>query len=518
MKRALLSVSDKTGLVELAQGLVAEDYEIISTGGTAKKLRDSGIQVMDVSEVTNFPEMMDGRVKTLHPAIHGGLLALRDKAEHMAQIKEQEITPIDLVVVNLYPFAETIKKEGVTLAEAIENIDIGGPSMIRSAAKNYQDVAVVTDPKDYQQVLKELKENQGEISKETKQKLAVKAFKQTANYDQMIYNYLAKIDSDNIDELPAELNLNYIKKMDLRYGENPHQKAAFYQDIDIDEASITTAKQLAGKELSFNNINDTNGALELVKEFTKPACAVIKHANPCGLAEADDLLTAYEKAYAGDPLSAFGSIIALNRKVDAKTATAIAGPDKFVEVVIAPDYEEKAIAILKERWQNLRILQTGDLNQNKTDKYDLKKVTGGLLVQDRDLLNYIEDELKVVTKRKPTEQEMKDLLFAWTAVKHVKSNAIVLAREQSLVGVGAGQMSRVDSMIIAARKAGERKEGSVVGSDAFFPFKDAIEEAAKNGATAIIQPGGSVRDEEVIKACDEHNIAMVFTGYRHFKH
>lgn len=521
-KRALISVSDKTGIVEFAQGLIDLDYEIISTGGTARKLSDKGIPVIAVSDVTGFPEMMDGRVKTLHPKIHGGLLALRNNPEHMNQLDEEGIIPIDMVVVNLYPFAKTISKEGVTLAEAIENIDIGGPSMIRSAAKNYRDVAVITEPDDYRGILKKLQEKDGELSLSTRQKLAVKSFEKTAKYDNMIFNYLRdQEDREQAveDKLPTDLNLSYRKIKNLRYGENPHQDAAFYMDEAVDEPSVTTAEQLHGKALSFNNINDTDGAFELIKEFSQPAVAVIKHANPCGLAVDDDLLTAYKKAYAGDPVSAFGSIVALNRKVDGKTAEQIAGPEKFVEVVIAPDYEDEALEVLKERWDNVRILKTGELTRDCTmDKYELKKVTGGLLVQDRNLLTYNADELEVVTAKEPTVAEMDDLLFAWIGVKHVKSNAIVMARDQALVGVGAGQMSRVDSMIIAGRKADDRTEGAVVASDAFFPFRDAIDEAAKQGIKAIIQPGGSIRDEEVIEACDEHGIAMVFTGNRHFRH
>ena len=522
-KRALISVSDKTGIAELVKELVNHDYEIISTGGTAKTLRDNGIEVIDVSEVTQFPEMLAGRVKTLHPKIHGGLLALRDNQQHQKQLKAHQIKPIDMVVVNLYPFAETISKKGVSLEEAIENIDIGGPSMLRSAAKNYRDVTVVTDPEDYSQILIELTENEGQITADTRYRLAVKVFQQTAAYDRMIYSYLAeqqqKSPVKEAEGLPDNFFLNFNKIMDLRYGENPHQRAAFYENKEITEPSVTTACQLAGKELSFNNINDTDGAWELIKEFKEPAVAVIKHANPCGLAVADDQLTAYEKAYAGDPLSAFGSIVALNRKVDQKTARAISGPDKFVEVVIAPDYEEESLEILKERWKNLRILKTDSLNQKQQkDKYELKKVIGGLLVQDRNLLQYDEDKLKVVTETSVDSRQMKTLLFAWKAVKHVKSNAIVMVRDRALVGVGAGQMSRVDAMIIAARKAGDRAQGAVVASDAFFPFPDAIEEAAKQGIVAIIQPGGSIRDDEVIMAANEHGIAMVTTGNRHFRH
>ncbi|ACL70954.1 bifunctional phosphoribosylaminoimidazolecarboxamide formyltransferase/IMP cyclohydrolase [Halothermothrix orenii] len=533
-KRALLSVSDKRGIVKMARGLVDLGYEIISTGGTARKLREGGLEVIDVSQITRFPEMMDGRVKTLHPAIHGGLLALRDNSGHMEQLEEQGIKPIDMVVVNLYPFAETISRPGVTLEEAIENIDIGGPSMIRSAAKNYCSVAVVTDPDDYDKILTELNENDGDLSLKTRQRLAVKAFRMTAEYDTTIFDYLqgrnerdkketskAKSSKEEADIVfPEVISLNYIKKQDLRYGENPHQRAVFYRETNLKEPSITTAEKLHGKELSFNNINDANGALELVKEFTdRPAAAVIKHANPCGMAVADTLEEAYRKAHAGDPLSAFGSIVALNREVSPEVAREIAGKDKFVEVVIAPDYMTEALEILKNRWKNVRLLRTGDLFINREKPgYDMKKVTGGLLVQERDLAIINEDDLKIVTEVKPTEGQLRDLLFAWKVVKHVKSNAIVMAKDEMVVGVGAGQMSRVDAMIIAGRKSEGRQEGGVVASDAFFPFPDAIEEAAARGIKAIIQPGGSIRDDQVIEAANDHKIAMVFTGRRHFRH
>ncbi|MFW5985195.1 MAG: bifunctional phosphoribosylaminoimidazolecarboxamide formyltransferase/IMP cyclohydrolase [Halanaerobiaceae bacterium] len=519
-RRALVSVSDKTGIVDFVEGLVDLDYEIISTGGTAQKLRAGGIDVIDVSEVTQFPEMMDGRVKTLHPKIHGGLLALRDNEQHMEELDEQKIVPIDMVVVNLYPFAETINQEDVTLAEALENIDIGGPSMIRSAAKNFRDVAVVTEPDDYSSILTIMRENEGELPLEEKQNLAVKAFQKTAGYDQMIYDYLSTRDKKEKEGgLPDNFVLNVDKKMDLRYGENPHQKAAFYVDSRITEPSVTNAEKLHGKELSFNNINDTDGALELIKEFREPTAAVIKHTNPCGLATAENIHDAYVQAHAGDPMSAFGSIVALNRPVDVETAEEIAGPDKFVEVVIAPDYEQGAVDILAERWDSVRLLKTGDLQRESVrDEYEIKKVTGGLLVQDRNDLIYNEKDLEVVTDSKPDTAQMEDLLFAWTAVKHVKSNSIVMARNKALVGVGAGQMSRVDAMIIAGRKAGERTAGAVVASDAFFPFRDAIDKAAENQIEAIIQPGGSIRDDEVIEAANEHGIAMVMTGNRHFKH
>ncbi|AZO95576.1 bifunctional phosphoribosylaminoimidazolecarboxamide formyltransferase/IMP cyclohydrolase [Halocella sp. SP3-1] len=521
VKRALLSVSNKEGIVEFARGLNELGIELISTGGTAAKLTEAGLPVIGISEITDFPEMMDGRVKTLHPAVHGGILAVRDNKQHMTELAEQGITPIDLIVCNLYPFAETIAREGVSLEEAIENIDIGGPTMIRSAAKNNNDVVVVVNPENYNKVLKELKDNNGSVSKETKLELAYQAFHHTAEYDHLIQDYLAGvIEGGNDNHLPEVIMDRYQKKSNLRYGENPHQKAAFYQEKSFAEPSITTAKQLHGKELSFNNINDTNGALELVKEFEdRPAAAVIKHANPCGMAVADNIVEAYKNAHAGDPLSAYGSIVALNREVSGELAIEITGKDKFVEVVIAPGYSNQALDVLKNRWKNVRILEVGDLYINREKPgYDMKKVTGGLLVQARDIYQVKRDELEIVTDTKPTEEQLADLLFAWKVVKHVKSNAIVMARNGMIVGVGAGQMSRVDSMIIAGLKAEGRQEGGVVASDAFFPFPDAIEEAAAKGIKAIIQPGGSIRDEKVIEAANEYNIAMVFTGIRHFRH
>lgn len=519
INRALLSVSNKEGIVDLAKGLNELGVTLISTGGTARKLKEEGLPVVEISEITNFPEMMDGRVKTLHPAVHGGILAVRGNEEHMRELKEQGIETIDLVVCNLYPFAETIAKKDVTLEEAIENIDIGGPTMIRSAAKNNKDVAVVVDPDDYVDILEELRANNGFLTQERRLELAYKAFRHTAQYDHLIQDYLGNLVGKE-ETFPEVIQDRYIKKLDLRYGENPHQKAAFYQERELKEPSITTARQLHGKELSFNNINDTNGALELVKEFTdRPAAAVIKHANPCGMALGDTLLEAYKKAHAGDPLSAFGSIVAFNRQVTADVASEIAGEDKFVEVVIAPEFTDEALNILKERWKNVRLLETGELYINREEPgYDMKKVVGGLLVQERDILELKEDELEVVTEVKPTEEQMRDLLFSWKVVKHVKSNAIVMAKDEMIVGVGAGQMSRVDAMIIAGRKAEGRQQGGVVASDAFFPFPDAIEEAARKGIKAIIQPGGSVRDQQVIEAANEHGIAMVFTGRRHFRH
>ncbi len=520
VRQALISVSDKEGVVELARELHNLGVTIISTGGTGQKIEEAGLPVVGISEVTDYPEMMDGRVKTLHPAVHGGILALRDQEGHLEEIKGQGIKPIDLVICNLYPFEETIQQADVTLEEAIENIDIGGPTMIRSAAKNFQDVGVVVDPADYSRVVAELKENETSLSPQIKQKLAYKAFRHTAKYDQLIQNYLGDQLAEGTEDLSEVMLARYNKKMDLRYGENPHQEAAFYQEPELNEPSITSADQLYGKELSYNNINDTNGALELVKEFpNQPAAAVIKHANPCGMAVGDDLLTAYKQAHAGDPLSAFGSIVALNRKVTAEVAEEIADEDKFIEVVIAPAYESKALEILKARWDSVRLLKTGELYINRNNPgYDMKKVTGGLLVQERDIVELAADELEVVTETEPTEEQLRDLLFSWKVVKHVKSNAIVMAKDKMVVGVGAGQMSRVDAMILAGRKADGRQEGGVVASDAFFPFPDAIETAAEKGIKAVIQPGGSIRDEQVIEAANELEIAMVFTGRRHFRH
>ncbi|NLM97024.1 MAG: bifunctional phosphoribosylaminoimidazolecarboxamide formyltransferase/IMP cyclohydrolase [Halanaerobiaceae bacterium] len=521
IKRALISVSNKEGIVEFARNLSELGIEIISTGGTAKQLSEAGIRVKGISEITKFPEMMDGRVKTLHPCVHAGILAVRDNEGHMKELSEQGIETIDMVVCNLYPFAETIAREGVSLEEAIENIDIGGPTMIRSAAKNNKYVAVVVDPGDYNLIIEELKENNRSLSEETTLNLAYKAFHHTAQYDHLIQDYLSGIvKKDQEEDLPEVIMERYTKKYNMRYGENPHQKAAFYQEREQNEPSITTARQLHGKELSYNNINDANGALELVKEFTdEPAVAIIKHANPCGMAIGKTLKEAYLKAYEGDPVSAYGSIIALNGEVSADIASEIAGEGKFVEVIIAPSYTEEALEILKNRWKNIRILETGELYVNrKKPGYDMKKVVGGLLVQERDLHILKKEDLQFVTEVRPDEQQLRDLLFAWKVVKHVKSNAIVMAKDGMITGVGAGQMSRVDSMIIAGMKSGGRQEGGVVASDAFFPFPDAIEEAAQKGIKAIIQPGGSVRDDQAIETANIYGIAMVFTGVRHFKH
>ncbi|MFC1623710.1 bifunctional phosphoribosylaminoimidazolecarboxamide formyltransferase/IMP cyclohydrolase [Candidatus Omnitrophota bacterium] len=522
IKRALVSVSDKSGLEEFTKGLNELGVEILSTGGTAKLISSLGIPVRRVADYTGFPEMLDGRVKTLHPKIHGGLLALREDEDHMKQVKEHDIELIDMVVINLYPFEKTVAKKGVRLEEAIENIDIGGPSMLRSAAKNYKDVVVVCNPSRYKEVLEELKKNKGVLSDKLHFRLALEVFSKTSSYDNAIYEYLkgcldaeGQIPKSEESGFPEAVDLKFSKVQGLRYGENPHQKAGFYKDKSINVVGIANARQLHGKELSFNNIIDLDAALEIVKQFKGPAASVIKHTNPCGAAQDEDLGKAYINALDCDRTSAFGSIVGLNRKVDAGTAEAIASAG-FTECVIAPGYNEDALKIFKGK-KNLRLIEVGDLKGVEKD-YDLKKVVGGILVQDRDILDIGEKDLRVATKKKPTEKEMKSLLFGWKIVKHVRSNAIVLCQGTKTVGIGAGQMSRVDSMIIAIRKSGGRSKGATCASDAFFPKEDAIEEAKKAGITSIIQPGGSIRDEDVIKACDEAGISMVFTGARHFKH
>lgn len=525
MKRAMISVSNKTGVVEFAKGLHEMGIEIISTGGTAKALKDAGLPILSVSEVTRFPEMMDGRVKTLHPRVHGGILARRSNPEDLKELAAQGITPIDLVVVNLYPFAATIVRGGVDLDEALENIDIGGPSMIRAAAKNFKDVAVVVDADDYSAVLDEMRASGGELGFASRMKLAAKAFNHTASYDAMIDRYFAGLLREEAEgAFPKRVEIRLEKVMDLRYGENPHQGSAFYREMGAPQIhSVATAKQLYGKELSFNNLNDANGALELVREFAEPAAVVIKHANPCGAAVGATLAGAYEKAYAGDPLSAYGSVVAVNRMLDAATAEFMTSGNKFIEVVIAPAYEPAAQELLQTRWKNVRLLEVGELVTypelpTELPLWDVKRVLGGYLIQDLDREDLVEAELKVVTDARPTEAQLRDLRIAWKLAKHVKSNAIVLVKDGMVVGVGAGQMSRVDSMEIAISKAGERVKGAVAGSDAFFPFRDGIDRAAEAGVMAVIQPGGSIRDEDVIAACDEHGMAMVFTGMRHFKH
>jgi len=515
-------VSDKSGLDEFVKGLSGLGVEILSTGGTAKLISSLGIKVRSVSDYTGFPEMLDGRVKTLHPKIHGGLLSLRENKDHMEQVKKHGIELIDMVVVNLYPFEKTVAKEGVELEEAIENIDIGGPSMLRSAAKNFRDVVVVCNPDKYKEILEDLKKNNGAISDELHSKLGVEVFEKTSKYDTAIYDYLKKHLNGETrkakcekSDLPDALELKFEKVQALRYGENPHQKAGFYKDKNINVVGISNARQLHGKELSFNNIIDLDAALEIVKGFSEPAASVIKHTNPCGAAQAKALKKAYIDALDCDRVSAFGSIVGLNRKVDKDTAEAITSAG-FTECVIAPQYNEDALEVLKKK-KNLRLIEVGDLKGVEKD-YDLKKVVGGMLIQDRDILGIEQKDLKLVTKKKPTEDEMKSLVFGWEIVKHVRSNAIVLCSGTKTVGIGAGQMSRVDSMIIAIRKSAGRSKGSTCASDAFFPKEDAIEEAKKAGITSIIQPGGSIRDEDVIKACNEAGISMVFTGARHFKH
>ncbi len=513
IKRALISVSDKTGIEDLAGTLNKFGVEILSTGGTAKKIKELGIAVKDVSEYTGFPEMMNGRVKTLHPKIHGGLLALRENASHMEQAKKHNIGMIDMVVVNLYPFEKTVAKEGVGLSEAIENIDIGGPSMLRSAAKNYRSVAVITNPRQYPGIIKELEQNNGSLSESTLKNLAVEVFKRTSQYDSAIYSYLAP----SSGEFPATLNLTFEKVQDLRYGENPHQQAAFYKDPSSQEAAVSGAKQLQGKELSFNNIIDLNAAIEIVKEFQRPAASIIKHTNPCGAAEAPSLAEAYTDALECDRLSAFGSIVAFNGGVDKKLAEVVMREADFVECIIAPSFNAQAQEVFSKK-KNLRILELPGFRRTSEKETDLKKVVGGLLVQDMDLKVTREGDLETVTKKAPTNEQIGSLLFAWKIVKHLKSNAIVLCRGTKTVGIGAGQMSRVDSVIISCRKAGDKTRGSVLASDAFFPKADAIEQAHQAGIEAIIQPGGSKADEQIIEACNKFGITMVFTGCRHFKH
>ena len=526
IRRALLSVSDKTGILEFAQALVAMDVELLSTGGTAKLLAEAGLPVIEVSDHTGHPEIMDGRVKTLHPKIHGGILARRGQDD--AVMAENNIAAIDLVVVNLYPFAATVANPDCTLPDAIENIDIGGPTMVRAAAKNHNDVTIVVNADDYVTVLEQMQANSGVVDHATRFDLAIKAFEHTAEYDGMIANYFgARLDSiecaDECDhehsEFPRTYNIQVSKKQDLRYGENSHQAAAFYVENDIQEASVATAQQLQGKALSFNNIADTDAALECVKEFDQPACVIVKHANPCGVALGDNILAAYERAYQTDPTSAFGGIIAFNQELDAATAQAIIDR-QFVEVIIAPTVSDEASAVLSAK-QNVRVLECGDWAGQLTDGYDFKRVNGGLLIQERDFGMVEMEDLTVVTKRQPTEAELKDLMFTWKVAKYVKSNAIVYCKDGMTIGVGAGQMSRVYSAKIAGIKAADENlevVGSVMASDAFFPFRDGIDAAAAAGITAVIQPGGSMRDEEVIAAADEAGIAMVFTGMRHFRH
>jgi phosphoribosylaminoimidazolecarboxamide formyltransferase/IMP cyclohydrolase len=548
IKRALVSVSDKTGIVDFARALVEFGVEIISTGGTAKALRDAGLEVVDISDVTGFPEMMDGRVKTLHPRVHGGLLALRDNPEHVNAMRQHGINPIDMVVVNLYPFAETIRRPGVTRAEAIEQIDIGGPAMIRSAAKNAQDVAVVVSATSYNQIIDEMKRHEGALSPATRERLAYEAFQQTANYDAMVSGYLSGAlqkpdagpssftgsmsflsggvppsNTSSLDvtadfsiepfhgSLPDHASWSIGKLTDLRYGENPHQIAALYQTSF--KSGVANGETLSGKEMSFNNYIDADAAWQLVSDFDATACAIIKHTNPAGVGLGTTVSEAYKKALATDPVSSFGGIVAFNRLVDAEAAQEVT--KIFTEVVIAPDYDPAALEILKTK-KNLRVIRMASVVSAKGLEY--KQISGGLLVQTRDTHRLLKQDLKVVTARSPSDEELEALMFAWTVCKHTKSNAIVYARNGQTVGVGAGQMSRVDSVKIGAMRAQLPVAGSVLASDAFFPFRDGIDEAAKHGITAVIQPGGSVRDDEVIAAANEHGLAMVFTGIRHFKH
>ncbi len=516
IKLALISVSNKEGVIDFAKGLNGFGVKILSTGGTAKSLRDAGIPVTDVSEHTGFPEMLDGRVKTLHPKIHGGLLGKRDNPEHVKKMQEHNIEPIDMVVVNLYPFEATISKPDCTFEDAIENIDIGGPTMLRSAAKNFKDVAVVVDPLDYKKLLAEMKKKNGGLSEDTKFELAKKVFLHTARYDSVISNYLERSDKETV-RFPGILTLQFEKVQNLRYGENPHQQGAFYRELNTKEPSVSKSKQLQGKEMSFNNFLDSNSALELIKEFDEPAVVIVKHNNPCGVAVGESLVDAYVRARDTDPVSAFGGVIAFNRMVDVEAAKEIIST--FVEVVIAPEFDEEALAEFKKK-KDIRLLDIGPTVKGEPEGMDMKKIVGGLILQDRDL-GRIDDirKLKIVTKREPKEKEWNALSFAWKVCKHVKSNAIVITNERHTLGIGIGQTSRVDSVKIAIMKAKKPAlKGSVLASDAFFPFSDGIITAVKAGVKAVIQPGGSIRDDEVIAAADKHKIAMVFTGMRHFRH
>jgi phosphoribosylaminoimidazolecarboxamide formyltransferase/IMP cyclohydrolase len=553
IRRALLSVSDKTGLGDLGRGLAALGVELVSTGGTRKALADAGLAVRDVSDLTGFPEMLDGRVKTLHPHVHGGILAVRDNPAHQATLQQHHIEPIDLVVVNLYPFEQTVARAGATPEEIVENIDIGGPSLVRAAAKNHRDVAVLTSPAQYGPVLDEMKAHQGALTLATRERLAGVAFARTAAYDAAIAAWFARRGSAEM--LPAQLDLHFERRQALRYGENPHQPAAFYVESMPPPASVASAEVLHGKELSFNNLLDLDSALNLVREFAGPAAVVVKHNNPCGAAVAGSLEEAFRKAYEGDPLSAYGGILGFNRAVDEATAMQVSEPGRFVECVIAPDFEPAALGVLTTRptWKkSVRLLRTGPLLASggrqaaeaagrqaaeaagrqaaeaagrqaaeaagRTTGLDFRRVEGGLLVQGRDISGDDFAGARIVSRRPPNEQELADLRFAWLVCKHVKSNAIVLARGGMIVGVGAGQMSRVDAVHLAVRKAGERSRGAVLASDAFFPFRDNVDEAARAGVTALVQPGGSMRDADSLAACDEHGLAMVFTGIRHFRH
>jgi phosphoribosylaminoimidazolecarboxamide formyltransferase / IMP cyclohydrolase len=518
LRRALLSVTDKTGLLDLAKALHQAKVELISTGGTKKAIAEAGIPVKDVSEVTRFPEMLDGRVKTLHPAVHAGILAKRDKADHLKTLEEHHLPVFDLIVCNLYAFEEVVAQPDCTLAKAIENIDIGGPTMVRAAAKNHAGVAVLTSAAQYPAFIEELKASGGSISLGTRQRLAVEAFSTIADYDLAIARYFAAQHSK--ETFPQTLQASWKRKATLRYGENPHQQAAFYVENKPSRACVSTAESLGGKELSFNNLFDLDSALTLVRSFAEPAAVIIKHNNPCGAAVARTLAEAYRRANEGDPISAFGGIIGLNREVDAATAQLMTEPGRFFEAIIAPGFSSEALQTLRSRpkWKDsVRLLSTGPLEGHATS-FDYRKIEGGLLVQSLDIAQLDWSQVKVVTERKPTAQELSDLQIGWAVVKQVKSNAIVLAKDQMIIGVGAGQMSRIDSVNIAIRKAGDRSQGSVLASDAFFPFPDNVEAAAAAGVKAIAQPGGSVKDADSIAVCNKHGIAMVFTGMRHFKH
>jgi phosphoribosylaminoimidazolecarboxamide formyltransferase/IMP cyclohydrolase len=522
--RALISVYDKGGIIDFATRLRRLGVELISSGGTAKLLRDAGLGVLEVSQYTGFPEVMDGRVKTLHPKIHGGLLAMRDNPSHVKQMKELGILPIDMLVVNLYPFEKAVARKA-PLEEVVENIDVGGPAMIRAAAKNYKHVAVVVEPGQYEKTLKELEKGHGELSESFCFELAREAFRRTSQYDKAIADFfVARSTGAAAQPFPQKLTLEFVKGQDLRYGENPHQAAAFYLEEGreaVPGGGLPSLRQISGKELSFNNILDLDAALGLVREFKAPSAVIIKHTNPCGAGCAKTLAEAFSRAYGGDPVSAFGCIIGFNREVDDATAEAVASPGHFVEAIVAPAFSSEALEILKTRrkWgQDVRLMETGPLTR-PTPSWDIKRVVGGLLVQTKDIPNEESSAgWKTVTSCIPTEEDRQDMEFAWVVAKHVKSNAIVLAREETVVGVGAGQMSRVDAVEIALKKAGPRARGAVLASDAFFPFRDSIDLAARAGVKAIVQPGGSTKDEEVIKAAEEHGIAMVFTGRRHFRH
>jgi phosphoribosylaminoimidazolecarboxamide formyltransferase/IMP cyclohydrolase len=513
VRTALISVSDKSGVEEFAKGLAEAGVKVISTGGTARKISGAGVKVTEIEELTGFPECLDGRVKTLHPKVHAGILAERGKKSHMEKLKELGIEPVDLVVVNLYPFKETISKEGVKIEDAVENIDIGGPTMVRAAAKNYKDVAVVVNPARYGSVISEIKESGG-LGEETRKVLCKEAFEHTAAYDSLVSSYLRERFSD--ESFPDELSLGYEKMYGTRYGENPHQKGAFYKEPLAGDNSIVNAEQLNGKEMSFNNIYDANAALATVQEFEEPCVAIVKHSNPCGVAADSKISEAFRKALDCDPVSAFGGVIALNRECDSGTAKQITA--FFNEIVVAPSFSEEALAELKKK-NNLRVLRLNGLRtKNKGREFDIKKINGGIIMQEKDTLVLEEKDVKVMGSKKPDKREMKDLLFAWKVVKHVRSNAIVLAKDGATTGIGAGQMSRVSSAEIAVRQAGEKAKGGVMASDAFFPFRDSVDMAAKAGISAVIETGGSLRDEEVIKAADEKGITLIFSGVRHFKH